>query len=77
MGNRRQELENRRIIVLAWSNAAWQVGFAINWLWVGPLVDARWGEQVGVLVQGVACVAPTLVVAIIMLRWMRRIGIWD
>lgn len=67
---------NRRILALTWANCAWQIVFAFGWLWARPHIEARWGETVGTVVQGAAILGPTLVVAVIVLRWMRRMQLW-
>ena len=65
------------ILWITWINCGWQVAFALAWnLGVRGLVEARWGEQVGALVQGAACLGPTLLVSWIVFGWIRRIGLW-
>jgi hypothetical protein len=73
------KIEDRRkfILGLTWANCGWQVAFALSWnLGLRQVVEARWGEQIGALVQGVGCLLPTAVVAWVVLHWIKRIGLW-
>jgi len=67
----------RRIYWLTWINCGWQVVFGLGWgFWGQHAAQEAWGSGRAALIQGVACLGPTLIVAAIVFRWLRRLGIW-
>jgi hypothetical protein len=69
--------EQRFIYAITWVNCGWQMVFGLAWgFGVNHLAEARWGSLTATLIQGGAILGPTLIVALIVFRWMGRIGIW-
>jgi len=66
------------IFALTWANCGWQVVFALLWhSWGQGFAAERWGEQGAALIQGAGCLGPTLIVAVIVLRWCRKAGLFS
>lgn len=63
---------------LTWVNLLWQIMFNLSWnIGVSGLVEQRYGERGAALVQGVGCIVPTLIVALLVWRWTHKIGLWE
>jgi hypothetical protein len=68
---------NRFPLWLALSNIVWQVIFAANWwTWLRDLATCAWGGLVATLIQGGGTILPTLIVAVIVMRVVKRQGLW-
>lgn len=68
---------SRLIFWLTWGNLGWQAFFGFAWgFGLRDAAEVRWGVLVASLIQGIAVLGPTLIVAIIVLRWLHKIGIF-